>query len=99
MSQKIQRLRNSLQSGRTRIFPSGDAVASIPVLDRSLHRCNVVRLPDSTLQILNRLFVEKYKWQDGQSYRRVVEELLALEYSEEAASGSCNVERVCEPLQ
>ncbi|KAI6805213.1 chromate transporter [Hortaea werneckii] len=75
MSSKLQRLRNILQNGRNKLLPSGDAVASHPVLDMFLHNWHLGVTsfggPTVHFQIFNRLFVEKYNWLDEQSYQEM----------------------------
>ncbi|KAI7282798.1 chromate transporter [Hortaea werneckii] len=75
MPSKIQRLRKILQNGRTKLLPSGDAVASLSVLDMILHNWHLGVTsfggPTVHFQIFNRLFAEKYQWLDEQSYQEM----------------------------
>lgn len=76
---------------------------STPALDMFLHNWHLGVAssggPTTRVQFLNRLFVGKYKMTGIEELFASIEELSGLECSEEVAGGSCDVERVAEPLQ
>lgn len=75
MSSTWSALRSTIRDGRNRMFPSGDAVHAVPVLDMIVHNWSLAFTsfggPTVHFQIFHRLFVEHYRWIDETNYQQM----------------------------
>jgi chromate transport protein ChrA len=73
MSSTWSSFRSRIQHGRSKIFPSGEMVSKIPMLDMLAHNWSLGFTsfggPTVHFQIFHRLFVDDFKWLDEATYQ------------------------------
>jgi chromate transport protein ChrA len=73
MSSTWSSFRARIQHGRSKIFPSGETVSRIPMLDMLAHNWSLGFTsfggPTVHFQIFHRLFVDDFKWLDETTYQ------------------------------